>query len=78
MQVPEENLLAVNGAVVALQPPREVQVANNVDDEAEESLTKTQDVEVVAAGKKPTLGELGFAPANSKSCHCFSCVCVLP
>lgn len=63
--MPEENLLAMNGAVVALQPAREVQVQRNVDDEAAEALTKTQDVEVVPSGKKPTLGELGFAPANS-------------
>lgn len=65
MAVPEEKLLAMNGAVVALQPPREVLVQKDVDEEAGE-------VEVVAAGKKPTLGEVGFAPAYSKSLKGFS------
>lgn len=65
--MPEENLLAMNGAVVALQPPRAVYVQKDVDQEAGEGYERKQDVEIVAAGKKPTLGEVGFAPAYSTS-----------
>lgn len=57
----------MNGAVVALQPPREVLVRKDVDNEVADGLEQKGEVEVVAAGKKPTLGEVGFAPAYSTS-----------
>lgn len=49
----------MNGAVVALQPLKQILVGKN-DDEGK------QEIEVIAAGRKPTLGEVGFAPAYSK------------
>lgn len=69
--IKEENLQAMNGIVVALQPPTILQIEKSLDDEAEDALldgkvVRTEPIEVIQpAGKKPTLGEIGFGPANS-------------
>lgn len=61
----------MNGAVVALQPASYVQVPKSVDDEAADSFLPEQLIEksrpeLVIPSKKPTLGEMGYAPAISK------------
>lgn len=64
-KIPEENLLALNGAVVELKPPCVLPEHKDVDDEAEASLG-IKNIKISAANGQPTLGQLGYGPAISK------------
>lgn len=73
--VPEEKLQQMKGVVVALQPASYVEVPKSVDDEAADSFLPEKMIEksrtqLVIPSKKPTLGEMGYAPAISKNPHC--------